>query len=1024
MTNQQNGYTYLIFDKAIDNDHSFTNKITASISLAELFTSDYACLEGMEAIEEFNKFKELENIPTNLNDKLYKPYLFNYSLKGAKIKIMIVAINNNLLENYVLNKTQIPNKEFFISLCNSDILYSKVSSGSNLYSYGSKKEVETTIDTIINTVRKPNGSIGDPAEEQPSYCTLPLYEYQKKTIRWMKERELNPVQIYYNPNDELIIGNIAYDSGEQNFVPAFDRKKIVFNGGALIDEVGLGKTCQMMVLSLQNQAHNINYIQRGLPMLFSRATLVLCPNHIGSQWCDELVKFAKKEYNLNIVKLFWKPDHDNCSYTDLLDADFVITTFQFIDNKSLQDQFRPKISEMKSYFTSVKSKYSYLDTQTVLDDLGKTTLENSNALFQSNPNLFIIHWHRIVVDEFHEIYTNSKYTHMIRLLPHFKGDHKWCMTGTPFNATTKSLISMFEFVTDHVNEIGDEIILNKNIQSHLTENFFRRNTKLSINSENSTPAPIEHTIFLNFSQTEWMMYNAYLANPNVDKGGVLMRQLCCHPGIADEIKEGLSNCKSLKDMENVMIKHYRAQMTNAENKLKYAEYGLKMLLHKKKIVVYKRQGRFLKKNGYRVQYNFGIESLDKDEIKKLEKYFQGSDDFLSFAFNDIEEDINEDDDNSEDENKPLMIVSDENQTKIQKLLKTEKEYHEKTKAFQNIEETEQNMRIRIEDLRKDYEGKKSTNNYYVDVMERLKKTAEVDGNDEENEDIEDDEKEQCGICLGNVKGTDLGVTKCGHIFCYNCVKPFIHKKPSCPICSKPVKVDELYMITRPAPEEKHSKEFKDKITLINVVGTKLANLMFFLKKNDKHCIIFSQWDELLIKVGLVLDDYGIRNVFCKGNFWQCSKAVKDFNSNPTTKIIMLSSKVANSGLNLQKAEMVIFLDPIAGSYQDRRNMELQAIGRTVRGGQTKQVQIVRFIINNTIEEEIYKENIVENAKHPENVKIFELDEEATQLDEEKINEINNAAKESKPRKVIKKKPTKQQKIQEPDEGLFSDDDDY
>lgn len=1018
MSNQDE-YTYLIFDKAIENDHSYTNKITASIKIEDMFISNHKCFENMEAVDEFNKFKEIENIDEMLDMELYKPYLFSYSLNGAKIKITIVAINNKILEKYVLNKTQIPNKKFFISLCNSHILYEKVSNGINLYSTKSTDEINNVVNSIISTVQIPNAQLSDPICEQPSFCKLPLREYQKKTIKWMKDRENEPVEIYYNPNDELLLGNIVYDSGEQNFVSAVDRKKFVFKGGALIDEVGMGKTYEMMTMSLCNLAKDINYVQNRLKMLFSRATLVLCPNHLGEQWYNELKRLTKPEYNLNVVKLFVKQDFDSCTYLDILDADFVIVTFQLLDRPWFQNLFRPKISELKSYFTSVKSSYTYLETQIVLDELAKNAYENPSIFFQTMPNLFLIHWHRISIDEFHEIYTSEKYIHMIKLITHFKSDYKWCISGTPFNENTKSLLSMFEFVTNYVNDIGDKIILNKNIQNHLTTYFFRKNTKKSTNDEYSLPTPIENTIFLTFSPTEWMMYNAYLANPNIDKGGVLMRQLCCHPGIADEIKESVSNCKTLNDIKNVMTKHYETQTTNAKNKLIFAEYKLKLLRQKIKIFTYKRQARFLRKDyDYRVKIDFGLEDLNKEEMKKLEKYLKNDLDFLTFLSeqNDEIQEVDSDDDNDDDNSdKPLIIVSDENESKVKKILLKNKDYNSFPKNYFNLKDTENLMLEQIEKLKKDYEGKKSTSDYYNDVVARLKKTTEIIDDDTENLD-DDDEKEECGICLGNIKGTDLGVTKCGHIFCYNCVKPFINKKPSCPICNKPVKMEELYMIIKPMLEEKTTKEFKDKKTLINLVGTKLANLIFFLKKNDKHCIIFSQWDDLLIKVGDVLNDYGIQNVFCKGNIWQRSKAISDFNTNEKIKVIMLSSKSSASGINLTKAEMVILLDPVAGSYADRRNTEWQAIGRAVRMGQTKQVQIVRFIIKDTIEDEIYKENIIENAKQVENIKIFELNEEVTNLDEETIIKINDNAKETKPKKPTKKITKKSTKKTQDDDG--------
>jgi len=1003
--NQIDEYTYLIFDKAVENDHSYTNKITSSITIGELFSSNHNYVEGQNAINEFNKFNNVEKITEKLDENLYKPYLFNYTLNGVRIKIIIVGINNNVLENYVISKTQIPNINFLITLCNSHILYEKVSSGINLYLSRSEIEISNVVQNIIKKVSVPNALLSDPICDEPSFCQLPLHEYQKKTIKWMIDKEKNPIEIYYNENEELILGNVVYDSGEQNFFTILNRKKFTFNGGALIDEMGMGKTYEIMTMSLVNVATNINYVQNRLKMLFSRATLVLCPNHLGKQWADELKKLTKKQYNLNVVTLFTKIDCNSCTYVDLLDADFVIVTFQLLDKDWFQNLFRPKISDLKSYFTSTKSSYTYLETQLVLDELGKNAYDNPTIFFQTMPNLFLIHWHRIVIDEFHEIYTSEKYIHMIRLIKHFKADYKWCMSGTPFNDTTESLLNMFDFVTKYVNESGNNVILNKNIQDYLVTYFFRKNTKESTNAEYSLPTPIENTIFLTFSPTEWMMYNAYLANPTIDKRGILMRQLCCHPGIADDIKSSLSNCKTLEDIKNVMIKIYENDALLAKNKLKYAEYKLAILKQKIKIFMYKRQARFLKNEyDYDVKIEISLEKFDEEEIQKLEKLFSNDNNF-SITIPEID-DENFDISENKKKSKKFIVISDDTQENVKKILSKDKEYNEFPKVYYDLKDTETNMTNNIINLKKDYDGKQSTSNYYNDVLHRLKKTTENIDDKKNHENDENEENEQCGICLGDIQGTDLGVTKCGHIFCYNCVKPFIFKKPSCPICSKHVKIEELYMITQTPPEEKSTKEFKDKETLINSVGTKLANLIFFLKKNDKHCIIFSQWDDLLVKVGDVLDNYGIQNVFCKGNIWQRNKAITNFNTNDKIKVIMLSSKSSASGMNLTKAEMVILLDPVGGSYADRRNTEWQAIGRAVRMGQKKQVEIVRFIVKNTVEDDIYKENMLENEKYVENIKIFELNEDTINLDESKIDEINDALKNSKPKKPRKKSTKK------------------
>ena len=75
------------------------------------------------------------------------------------------------------------------------------------------------------------------------------------------------------------------------------------------------------------------------------------------------------------------------------------------------------------------------------------------------------------------------------------------------------------------------------------------------------------------------------------------------------------------------------------------------------------------------------------------------------------------------------------------------------------------------------------------------------------------------------------------------------------------------------------------------------------------------------------------------------------------KIIMLSSESTVSGSNLNNAEEVIFLDPIYGDKQHRLNTEAQAIGRVIRlGNKHEKINILRILIKDSIEEEIFKSN--------------------------------------------------------------------
>ena len=72
---------------------------------------------------------------------------------------------------------------------------------------------------------------------------------------------------------------------------------------------------------------------------------------------------------------------------------------------------------------------------------------------------------------------------------------------------------------------------------------------------------------------------------------------------------------------------------------------------------------------------------------------------------------------------------------------------------------------------------------------------------------------------------------------------------------------------------------------------------------------------------------------------------------------MLSSDSTVSGSNLNNAEEVIFLDPVYGDKQYRLNTENQAIGRVRRlGNKFKEIKVLRLLIKDSIEEEIFKNN--------------------------------------------------------------------
>lgn len=102
-----------------------------------------------------------------------------------------------------------------------------------------------------------------------------------------------------------------------------------------------------------------------------------------------------------------------------------------------------------------------------------------------------------------------------------------------------------------------------------------------------------------------------------------------------------------------------------------------------------------------------------------------------------------------------------------------------------------------------------------------------------------------------------------------------------------------------------------------------------------------------------LEENNILSVSCKGNVHQRNKAIKTFKQGENIKTIILSLKNAAAGINLIEGTHIIMIDPITGSDEEIKAIESQALGRVRRIGKNDDINIMRLIIKDTIEENIY-----------------------------------------------------------------------
>lgn len=966
----------LFYDKYIgDNnspgDHHFKSKITSKISMEDLEDGSYNYFTGKVALEKYNtKFNSVTFIlPKLLQDcPLFKVHMYCKKLNELDTIFIVIGINTNLLEKYVhkyieLNEP-IPYQDFIKILCRYHLQYTNENKCIMNSFYYNSSSVDEKIKLNTNYIIEKAMTAVDYAVDNRiniKELTLQLFEYQKCSICWMINKEKNIERIYYNLNDEVILGNVYCDLFNQKFNYVSKRKQLIFKGGCLIDEVGLGKTLQIISLVLSNPCKNISYVrEENKQKFFSRATLIFCPNQLCGQWARELRDKISKDYDANIITIMTKKDFDRITYNDLLDADFVLVSFTFLDNKVFTIPWTSKVSTLKNYHKKVWTSADHLLISKTFEDMGKELLEDPFAsLNKKQPFIQLIHWHRFVIDEFHEIYKDrTTYEYIANINKHISSDYKWVVTATPFT-NTKSLYEIVNFITNYKNYDEQKILTLEKVVDHLSTSIFRRNTKESVKKEHTIPPIKEEIRWLKFSPTERMIYNAYIADPNNSKFSIYLRQLCCHPQLADETKEALGNCKTLEDIEKMMVGHYKLQMDDAQEKVDKINERITKINKKIKKMERKQKKKQMKKMGLKVEES-DTSNSDNDS---------GSDNEEDLAI------LLGLDDNTAGPAGSTSLITMSSIT------------------LDKLKETVKNYEIQLKESVVVLDGKKSTYNFFNNVLERIRKTVnketstdkniEIDDmhitdifnkqsidfedDDEEDDDDEKEDEEVCGICLDEIPENDIGVTKCGHIFCFECLKLTITKYHSCPYCKSKLNDKDIYILSYERKKKTNiSQEDKNKNDLINEIGTKLANLILFLRETKEHSIIFSQWDDLLRRVGRILKENNIPNVFCKGHCYQRDKAIRDFNDDDKIKVIMLSSDSTAAGTNLTKASQVIFIDPIYGTYDFRKGQERQAVGRAHRLGQKANIKVIRFIIKDSVEEEIYKMNLSEDSKFNNN----------------------------------------------------------
>jgi SNF2 family DNA or RNA helicase len=110
--------------------------------------------------------------------------------------------------------------------------------------------------------------------------------------------------------------------------------------------------------------------------------------------------------------------------------------------------------------------------------------------------------------------------------------------------------------------------------------------------------------------------------------------------------------------------------------------------------------------------------------------------------------------------------------------------------------------------------------------------------------------------------------------------------------------------------------------------------------------VFSQFTSFLAKAAEVCTELGIPYEYLDGSTRKRAEVIGRFKDG-TAPVFLISLKAGGFGLNLTEADYVYLLDPWWNPAT-----EAQAIDRTHRIGQTRNVMVFRMVSENTIEEKV------------------------------------------------------------------------
>lgn len=387
-------------------------------------------------------------------------------------------------------------------------------------------------------------------ERSPKRTTKEMTKINNLPPNW-EECKTDTGQTYYY-NRITNVRSIFFPT-EENFSNE-EKFNIEVRGGILADEMGMGKTIEILSLILTNKFENQVINENEENKIPCKTTLIVCPLSVVNQWVNELKMHTPPNY-LSIY--IYHGTNRNRDSAFLTSHDVVITTYP-----TLAGEIPP-------------------DTNKNLKRIPK----------QDVAVLLEINWFRIILDEAHTI--KDRNTRTAKAAFALKSERRWCVTGTPIQNKLDDLFSLLHFLK--VEPYGEYSWWNKiiirpiknrddkgfsKLQSILDAILLRRtkDQKIDNNPIVYLPPKIVKLIKISFKEEEKNFYQTLWNtsknqfNRLVESGKLLenyahildlllrLRQVCDHPLLVSQNFHRPNNLKSIVSLlseKNLLFSNYK-----------------------------------------------------------------------------------------------------------------------------------------------------------------------------------------------------------------------------------------------------------------------------------------------------------------------------------------------------------------------------------------------------------------------------------------------------------------------------------